>query len=514
MEIGYVNEEPHARSDHLEVCVLEIRFSTKRVADPAAVAADFLILPVAEGDADAPTLRRLDRTLGGSLLRHARELDFRGQEGRGVLHRVEDRTAPKKIYLAGLGKPADRTLEHWRRMAAGAARAARGEGARRAAVFFPKAKNEEVIAVAEAIALSGYRFERYRQRPKERKAELSQITLAGPHVDPRRAGEALTDLNAVLPSVFAARDLVNEPPSVMTASALAQRAVEMCRGGAVRVEVMGLAAIRRLRLNGLLAVNRGSVEEPRFIRMRYRPRGRTKLKVALVGKGITFDSGGLSLKPPGSMETMKQDMAGAAAVCGVMAAVGRLKPAVEVTGYVSSTDNLPSGSAQKPGDVIRYRNGKTVEVLNTDAEGRLVLADALALACEEGHDVIVDLATLTGACRIALGTQVAGIMGNQRELVDRLVDHGRDAGEMLWPLPLVKEYRDDLKSAVADLKNVGGGFAGAITAGLFLQEFVDSGAWAHLDIAGPAFADKDWAYCPKGGTGFGVRTLVRYLMSL
>jgi leucyl aminopeptidase len=498
----------------LEVCVLEIRFSTKRVADPTAVPADFLIIPVAEGDADGPTLRRLDRTLGGSLLRHARELDFRGQEGRGVLHRVEDRAAPKKIYLAGLGKPADRTLEHWRRMAAGAARAARGEGARRAAVFFPKAKTEEVIAVAEAIALSGYRFERYRQRPKERKPELSQITLAGPLVDPRRAGEALTDLNAVLPSVFAARDLVNEPPSVMTASALARRAVEMCRGGAVRVEVMGLAAIRRLRLNGLLAVNRGSVEEPRFIRMRYRPRGRTKLKVALVGKGITFDSGGLSLKPPGSMETMKQDMAGAAAVCGVMAAVGRLKPGVEVTGYVSSTDNLPSGSAQKPGDVIRYRNGKTVEVLNTDAEGRLVLADALALACEEGHDVIVDLATLTGACRIALGTQVAGIMGNQRDLVDRLVDHGRDAGEMLWPLPLVKEYRDDLKSAVADLKNVGGGFAGAITAGLFLQEFVDSGAWAHLDIAGPAFADKDWAYCPKGGTGFGVRTLVRYLMSL
>jgi leucyl aminopeptidase len=493
--------------------VVEIRFSSRRVADPSAVAADFLILPVAEGETDSQTLRRLDRTLGGALLRHARELDFRGQEGKGFLHRVDDRDRPKNIYLAGLGKPADRSLEKWRRMAASAAGAARGEGAGRAAVFFPEARVEEAIAVAEAIALSGYRFERYRQRPKERKAELSDVVLAGPELDPRRIGGALEDLKTVLSAVFAARDLVNEPPSVMTAAALARRAVDMCRGGAVRVEVMGRAAIRRLRLNGLLAVNRGSVEEPRFIRMRYRPR-RRKLKVALIGKGITFDSGGLSLKPPGSMETMKQDMAGAAAICAVMAAIGRLKPAVEVTGYVSSTDNLPSGSAQKPGDVIRYRNGKTVEVLNTDAEGRLVLADALSLACEEAHDVLIDVATLTGACRIALGTQVAGIMGNQRELVDRLVQHGRDAGEMLWPLPLVKEYRDDLKSTVADLKNVGGGFAGAITAGLFLQEFVEKGAWAHLDIAGPAFAEKDRPYCPKGGTGFGVRTLVRYLMSL
>ncbi|MGH7899704.1 MAG: leucyl aminopeptidase, partial [Candidatus Binatia bacterium] len=343
---------------------------------------------------------------------------------------------------------------------------------------------------------------------------LGEVTIAGPKIEQAAIDRELGRLEPVLRSVAAARDLVNEPPSVMTASALARRAVELCRGSAVRVEVMGPAKIRALRLNGLLAVNRGSEEEPRFIRMRYRPRGRAKLKVALVGKGITFDSGGLSLKPAGSMETMKQDMAGAAAVCATMSAIGRLKPAVEVTGYVPSTDNLPSGSAQKPGDVIRYRNGKTVEVLNTDAEGRLILADALALASEERHDVIIDLATLTGACRIALGTQVAGIMGNQEKLIDRLIAHGRDAGEMIWALPLVKEYRDELKSSIADMKNVGGGFAGAITAGLFLQEFVDGASWAHLDIAGPAFADKDLPYCPRGGTGFAVRTLIRYLTSL
>jgi leucyl aminopeptidase len=494
--------------------VTEIRFESQRVADPLRVKTDFLILPVAEGEIDSPTIREIDRKLGGAPSRHAKEADFHGEEGKSLLHRVETGAPFRTLYLAGMGKTGDRTLERWRRAVAAAVRAGRGEGARRAAVFFPRARPSEVVAAAEAIALSGYRFDRYRQPPKTALPTLAHVSLVGPALDERRIDEDLGDLDAVLPAVCAARDLVNEPPSVMTASELGRRAVAMCRGGTVRVEVMRLDAIRRLRLNGLLAVNRGSVEEPRFIRMRYRPRGRSRRRIALVGKGITFDSGGLSLKPPGAMETMKQDMAGAAAVCGVMAAIGRLKPQVDVTGYVSSTDNLPSGSAQKPGDVIRYRNGKTVEVLNTDAEGRLVLADALALACEEKHDVIIDLATLTGACRIALGTQVAGIMGNDEELVDRLVETGREAGEMMWPLPLVKEYRDELRSSVADLKNVGGGFAGAITAGLFLQEFVDSAAWAHLDIAGPAFADKDWPYCPKGGTGFGVRTLVRYLMSL
>ena len=492
----------------------QIRFETQRIADPLSVKTDFLVLPVADGEIDSPLIRKIDRKLAGALSRHAKEADFRGQEGKALLHRVEEGAPFRTLYLAGMGKPSDRTLERWRRVVAGAARAARGCGTRRAAVFFSKARTSEVAAAAEAIALSGYRFDRYRKLPKERSPELAHASLVGPSLDGGPIAEELRDLDSILTAVCAARDLVNEPPSVMTAAELARRTVAMCRGGAVRVEVMRLDAIRRLRLNGLLAVNRGSVEEPRFIRMRYRPSGRRRRRVALVGKGITFDSGGLSLKPPGAMETMKQDMAGAAAVCGVMAAIGRLKPSVEVTGYVSSTDNLPSGSAQKPGDVIRYRNGKTVEVLNTDAEGRLILADALALACEEKHDVVIDLATLTGACRIALGTQVAGIMGNDEKLVDRLVEIGRETGEMMWPLPLVKEYRDDLRSSVADLKNVGGGAAGAITAGLFLQEFVEGVSWAHLDIAGPAFADKDWPYCPKGGTGFGVRTLVRYLMSL
>jgi leucyl aminopeptidase len=211
------------------------------------------------------------------------------------------------------------------------------------------------------------------------------------------------------------------------------------------------------------------------------------------------------------METMKLDMSGAAAIIGAMSVIDRLNPPVEILAYLPTTDNLPSGSAQKPGDIIRYLNGKTVEVLNTDAEGRLILADALALAAKERPDCIINLATLTGACMVALGTEVAGIFGNHQPLVDNLIHCGREAGEKLWQLPLVKEYREEIKSSVADLKNVGGSYGGAITAALFLQEFVGGIPWVHLDIAGPAFAEKELVTCPKGGTGFGVLTLLKFL---
>ena len=361
--------------------------------------------------------------------------------------------------------------------------------------------------------LSTYCFRQY-QKAEKTPPSAKKLTVVGRSLGTAAVRARLRELESVTGAVSAARDLVNEPPSVKTPAFLGRKAIELCKGTGVRVEVMGPAKIRAMKLNGLIAVNRGSQEPARFIRMHYKPRGKSQGKIAIVGKGITFDSGGLSLKPPASMETMKQDMAGAAAVIATMAAVGRVRPRVEVTGYVPSTDNLPSGSAQKPGDIIRYRNGKSVEVLNTDAEGRLVLADALVLACDEKNDVIIDLATLTGACRIALGARVAAIMGNDESLVNELIEHGKAAGEPIWPLPLVREYRDDLRSNVADLKNIGGRLGGAITAGLFLQEFVDGAKWAHLDIAGPAYADRDWPGCPKGGTGFGVRTLVRYLQSL
>jgi leucyl aminopeptidase len=317
----------------------------------------------------------------------------------------------------------------------------------------------------------------------------------------------------VIPGVFLARDLINEPASVSTPTYLADHAAKILRSDGIRGEIWGPAKIKAAKMAGLLAVARGSIEEPRFIKLIYTPTGKPKKKIALVGKGITFDSGGLSLKPPKSMETMKHDMSGGAAVLGVMSVISHLKPQVHVTGYVPATENLPSGTAQKPGDIIRYKNGKTVEVLNTDAEGRLILADALIQAVNDIPDVIIDLATLTGACVVALGSQIAGLFSNSQELSETLIRCGKEAGEQLWPLPLVREYKDDIKSTVADIKNTGSGNAGAIAAALFLQEFVGEVPWAHLDIAGPAFSEKDSSYVPKGGTGFGVRTLARYLLS-
>jgi leucyl aminopeptidase len=264
-------------------------------------------------------------------------------------------------------------------------------------------------------------------------------------------------------------------------------------------------------MNGILGVSAGSRNGGALIHLTYRPPRRAKARVAIVGKGITFDSGGLSLKPAKGMETMKMDMSGAAMVLGIMKALPALEPAVEVHGFVATAENMPGSGAQKPGDIIRFRNGKTAEVLNTDAEGRLVLADALCLAAELEPDCIIDAATLTGACVVALGPRVAGILGNDQKLIDKLVESGSRSGESIWQLPLYEDYEDDIKSTIADIRNIGGGYAGTISAALFLRHFVGKTKWAHLDIAGPAWTDRGLPYHPKGGTGFGIRTLLHYL---
>jgi len=331
---------------------------------------------------------------------------------------------------------------------------------------------EALAAFIEGFVLAGYRFDRYLSERNGKRTVQGLVALGETMPRPAAARPVVAAVQAVAGEVFRARDLINEPASVKTPRYIAQQVARVAR------EVPGLKAEawdpRRLAkegLTGILAVARGSREEPRFLVVRWSPPEARK-KIALVGKGITFDSGGLSLKPAKSMETMKYDMAGAAAVLGAVTAAARLELPVEITAYTPVTENLPGGSAQKPGDVIRYLNGKTVEVLNTDAEGRLVLADGLALASRGKPDVIVDVATLTGAARVALGSLVACVMGNDQPLVDALVAAGRASGETVWQLPLVREYRDDLKSSIADLKNVGGE-AGSIIGGLFLQEFVD-----------------------------------------
>ena len=492
---------------------METRF---RDTNADVIKTDLLVLPVEERKLEVPVIRALDRRLKGNLSGQIQKSKFTGAEGSSLSYSTAGTLAASHLLLVGFGKANDVDSDTWRKAGARGRKEAAAVGAQEIAIFFAPDKDPDGAAgaVVEGATLASYRFNKYRSNSTNPTA-LESLTLFKPGLKRTPSLEhSVKRVEQSLPGVFLARDLVNEPPSVTTARFLGEQAQRHCRGRGLSVEVWGKKKIEAMNLAGLLAVNRGSHEEPRFIKIHYRPNGKARKKVALIGKGITFDSGGLSLKSAKSMETMKLDMAGGAAVIGTMSRLSYLRPDVEVTGYIPATDNLPGGNAQKPGDVIRYLNGKTIEVLNTDAEGRLILADALALAAKQKPDYMVNLATLTGACMVALGTGVAGIFSNHQALADNLLHCARDAGEKLWQLPLVKEYREALKSSVADMKNVAGPHGGAITAALILQEFVDDIPWAHLDIAGPAFAETDTAICAKGGTGFGVRTLLKFLLTI
>ncbi len=492
---------------------MEIRI---RDHSPERIRTDLLVVPAREKRLDDAPLGALDRRLRGALRARMQKSRFTGAEGSALLHDSAGLLPAAQVLLIGVGSAAEIGGDTWRKLGARARKEAGALGAADVAVFFaPGDKSESAAAaLAEGALLAGYQFDKYRSTTKP-SAAIKSLTLFRPGLRPSAAlTQSLARAETGVAGVFLARDLVNEPPSVATARFLGEQAERHCRGRGLRAEVWDKRKIQAMKMAGLLAVNRGSQEEPRFIKIHYRPAGKPKKRVVLVGKGITFDSGGLSLKPSKSMETMKLDMAGGAAVIAAMSCLPKLALDIEVTGYVPTTDNLPGHNAQKPGDVIRYRNGKTIEVLNTDAEGRLILADALALGAEQKPDCMINLATLTGACMTALGTQVGGLFSNDQALADALLRAAGEAGEKLWQLPLVKEYKEMIKSGVADMKNIGGAHGGAITAALILQEFVGQVPWAHLDIAGPAFAESDNALGPKGGTGFGVRTLLKFLSGL
>ena len=364
-------------------------------------------------------------------------------------------------------------------------------------------------AFAEGIVLGSYEFNDYKSKPEPSK--LRKITVISPQ-QRNAVRDSLKEGTRIAEAVCLTRDLVNEPGGSLTPEVLARRAQKMAQSSGLKAEVWSLADIKRQKLGGLLGVNRGSEKPPRFVKLQWNPPGKPTKSIALVGKGVTFDSGGLSLKPWKSMAHMKNDMAGAAAVIGAMSALSEIKPKCRVTGYLPLTDNMTGGDATRVGDVLQIRNKKTVEILNTDAEGRLILADALSLASEDKPDAIVDLATLTGACVVALGDSYAGIMGNDDSWIETVQGAAKTAGERLWPLPLPEDYRKQLDSPVADMANIGSGNGGTITAGLFLSEFVADGIpWVHLDIAGTSFSDKVSGVDGKGGTGFGVRTLIELI---
>ncbi|MGH9102956.1 MAG: leucyl aminopeptidase [Acidimicrobiales bacterium] len=424
--------------------------------------------------------------------------------------------AGSRLVVIGMGGRSAVTPEVMRRVGAAFARAAGesevailhlGQGV--GGAITPATAGQ---ALAEGAALAAYSFDRYRSEARSRAPR--SITVVGPHSE--ELGRGLARGTLVAEAVCIARDLVNEPAGAMTPTRFGERAAELCVPAGVEVSIWDEDRVRQERLGGLLGVARGSREPPRLVRLSYSPPGsrRDAPTVALVGKGITFDSGGLSLKSAEGMSTMKTDMSGAAAVLGAMSVLRRLEVGVKVEAYLPLTENMPGGAATKPGDVLRIRNGKTIEVLNTDAEGRLVLADGLSLAEEGEPAAIIDLATLTGACVVALGRQIAGLMGNSQALIDQVSAASARAGERTWQLPLPEEYREHIESEVADMKNTGApGQAGALSAGLLLAQFVDHTAWAHLDIAGPARSYEDKGYLRKGATGFGVRTLIELLSS-
>lgn len=421
----------------------------------------------------------------------------------------------KARLLVGLGdEPGPTEL---RRAGAAAARAARRIEHLAVDALARLPESERIAgadALVEGLALGSYGFADYK-KPDEDTA-LTHITILDDGDEARREplDAAVAAAMDRAKAVGLARDLVNTPGGDLTASVFAETATELAEEHGLEIEVWDRERIIAEGCGGLAGVARGSSQEPRLVQLVHRPSGRRKVRgrIALVGKGITFDSGGLSIKPAKSMEGMKNDMAGAAAVLAAMTLVADIAPGLEVRAYLSLTDNMLGPDATRVGDVLRIRNGKTVEVLNTDAEGRLVLADALALAVEAEPDAIVDLATLTGACVVALGERTAGLLGNDESLTEKVMDAAEAAGEPVWPLPIPDHLRKTLDSDLADLRNIGTGpYGGASSAAAFLREFVGEVPWAHLDIAGPASTTSVYDEHGKGGTGFGVRTLARLL---
>ncbi len=401
------------------------------------------------------------------------------------------------------------------RQAAGAGTIA-AEDSAKVAVVMPGKAPADVAATAQGALLGAYRYEQCRGSGTKKPAKAAKtITVLTDSNRDRHVREAVRQAEIVAQEVWFARDLVNAPPSALHPIELAEAAVAQVAGLAVETLVLDEADLEEGKYGGILAVGQGSINPPRLVRLEYRPE-RSAVHIALVGKGITFDSGGLSLKPPTAMETMKCDMGGAAAVLAATAAIARLGLPATVTTYAACAENMPSGTAQRPGDVLTTLDGTTVEVLNTDAEGRLVLADALVSAGRDEPDVIIDVATLTGAQMVALGNRVSAVMSNSDDLRDDVVRAADMVGEQFWPMPLPPELRESLDSPIADLANIGDRMGGMLTAGLFLQEFVDPETpWAHLDIAGPSFNDsKPHDYTPKGGTGVAVRTLVQLVKDL
>ncbi len=462
----------------------------------------------------------VEKVLDGLVSKILKEDHFDGKAGSSVVLRPLGFGA-KRVLVVGFGKKAEFSEETVRQSAAIAVNVAKNVKAKKIVSAFlgtghggmnPKLAGK---AIAEGALLAAYDFAKYKSDHKAPVLESFEVIAKDGKVA-RAGADGLQLGEAYAQGTIVARDLVNEPAQHMRPADLVQVAKDIAgkSKGKVKIKVFDQTALEKMGAGGILGVARGSDHPPFLVHLTYKP-ANAKKRIALVGKAITFDTGGISLKPADHMMTMKLDMAGAAAVLGAFSALVALQPKVEVHGVFGAAENMPSGNAIVPGDVVRAMNKKTIEVLNTDAEGRVTLADTLTYGVKLKPDMMIDLATLTGACMVALGEEIAGVMSNNAQVEQKVLMAAKEAGENMWALPLEPRYKPLMKSEVADLKNIAGRYGGAITAGLFLQEFVDGVPWAHLDIAGPAFAERPLnAYTKHGGTGFGVRTLLEFVRSL
>jgi leucyl aminopeptidase len=486
-------------------------------SDALSIKADVLVVGVSPGKGRKAAVSLSTNSLTWKASQRTRleeSLAVLGATGKaGEITRIPGTgiTSATVVLAIGLGEPVDGRYvgEPLRKAAGSAIRSLAGQ--RKVAIALPSNENDCLHDVAVGALLGAYQFLAYRGATRaDQKEPVREVQLIVADAKDKGVKQTIAHANAVAEAVNLARDFINTPPVDLYPENFAQQAIDRLADLPVEVEVTDDVALREGGYGGLTAVGQGSYRGPRLVRLAYRPAGATK-HLSLVGKGITFDSGGLSLKPPKYMETMKCDMSGAAAVLAAVKAIATLGIQVNVTGWMALAENMPSGRATRPGDIITMLNGKTVEVLNTDAEGRLVLADALVRSSEDEPDITVNAATLTGAVVVALGNHINGIMSNDDVLRAHVEAAGKAVGEAYWPLPLPADLEADIESPVADLKNIGSpGVAGTITAGLFLQHFVEGRRWAHLDIAGPAFNEgRPSGYTPAGGTGAAVRTFIK-----
>ena len=491
------------------------------IGDITKIKAGAIVVNLLEGterlDGD---IANIDKALDGAISQLVAQGEIKGKLNEVTIIHTLGKLPAVRVVVAGLGKQQELTQDRVRGVVAETCRLLRQRGVDSMATIAQGAGMAGITlegaaqAVTEGALLGLYSFRRHMTKEAEH-GEIKQVLIVGDDETKLSILEQGCHKGRVLAEATKlARDMVNEPANYMTPSHMAEMATKLAEKYGLEVRVFEREQMQGLGMGALLGVAQGSRQPPKFIVLHYRGADSTKVDVALVGKGITFDSGGISIKPSEKMEEMKGDMAGGAAVMAAISAVAQLKPKINVTAIIPATENLPGGSALKPGDILTAMNGKTIEIVSTDAEGRLILADALSYARKLGAERMVDVATLTGACRIALGDVCTGGFGNNQELVDKVIAAGTEAGELIWQMPMYEEYKEQNKSDVADIKNTGGRYGGAITAAQFLAEFVGDTPWVHLDIVGTSLSEKELTYRVKGATGVPVRTLVNFIMSL